>query len=295
MTPAPVLVATDLTEHSEPALVRGRAHADAIGAEWIVCHVIPDVLRHHPLAPTPGQNDVALAGELTKKAADLVTEQVGRVLRVSTDRYRVAIAIGRAEDEIVRLAEAEGAGLVVVGGKPRRGSERYLGHVAERVVRYVHSSVLVARPSVPTGAILVATDFTDGATPAVRFGAMLVDKVAARATLLHVLHIRSAASAVASLAAAFGSPWVPPSQGAIDQLEGLGQAMLEDLAKEHRFSRVEQIAGDPAELIVERASAIGAEMILMGSRGRTGLARLVLGSTAEKVIRTSDASVLIVR
>ena len=47
LTTSPVLIATDLTEHAEPALVRGRAHAEAIGADWIVCHVIPE-LRHHP-------------------------------------------------------------------------------------------------------------------------------------------------------------------------------------------------------------------------------------------------------
>jgi nucleotide-binding universal stress UspA family protein len=58
---------------------------------------------------------------------------------------------------------------------------------------------------------------------------------------------------------------------------------------------VEQVEGTPAEVIVARAEALGVEMILMGSRGRTGLARLVLGSTAEKVIRTSTMSVLVAR
>lgn len=290
---SPVLIATDLTPHAEPALVRGRAHAESIGAAWVVCHVIPDVLRHHPLAPRPDENDVALTTDVTKKAAELVTEQVRRVLGASPDDYRVVIEVGRAEDEIVRVAEAEDACLVVIGAKPRHGSERVLGHVAERVVRYGHTSVLVARPGVPTGKILVATDFTERSMPSVRFGAMLVAKANVQATLLHVVQLPPLTMASAS--AAFGSPWVPPSKGTIDQLEGLGQTMLDDLSKEHGFAGAEQVEGNPAEIIVARAAAMGAEMILMGSRGRTGLARLVLGSTAEKVIRTSDTSVLIVR
>jgi nucleotide-binding universal stress UspA family protein len=292
----PVLIATDLTADSEPALVRGRAHADATGAAWIVCHVIPDVFRHHALAPTQVESDLALAGDLTKRAADLVTEQVRRVLGASPDDCRVIVETGRPEDEIVRIAEAEHASLVVVGAKPRVGTERVLGHVAERVVRYVHTSVLVARPGAPTSKILVATDFTEASLPCVRFGAMLVAKAGVDATLLHVMQVPSATSAaLGSVAAALGSSWMPPSTMTVAQLEALARATLDGLAKEHGFAHSEQVDGEPADVIVARASATKAEMIVMGSRGRSGLSRLVLGSTAEKVIRKSDTSVLVVR
>lgn len=299
VTIGPVVIATDLTEHSEPALVRGRAHAEAIGAKWIVCHVIPDVLRHHPLAPSPAENDLTLASGLTKTAADAVTEQAGRVLRASADDYRVAVEVGNAEDGIVRLAEEEGASLIVIGGKPRHGLERALGHVAERVVRYAHGSVLVARAaraSGPSHKVLVATDFTEGSLPAVRFGALLVSKVNVDATLLHVVQLP--VTSIAAAMAALGSPWTPPPKETIAELDALGRNVLEGLAKEHGYAHTEQIdraADDPATVIAARASALGAEMIIMGSRGRTGLARLVLGSTAEKVIRTTETSVLVAR
>ena len=288
-----VLIATDLTEHAEPALVRGRAHAEAIGADWIVCHVVPDVPSHHPLTPRRDENDVALASELERKAAELVTEQVRRVLGVSPDDYRVIIEIGRADDEIVRIAETEGASLIVIGAKPRQGTEKVLGHVAERVVRYGHTSVLVARPGIPTGKILVATDFTEASMPAVRFAAMLVAKTTVDATLLHVMQLPT--PPLASFAAAFGSPWMPPTEGAVQQLEALGMTMLTALAKEHGFAQVEQVEGNPAEVLVARAAALNAEMLVMGSRGHSAIARLVLGSTAEKVIRHSEMSVLVVR
>jgi nucleotide-binding universal stress UspA family protein len=288
-----VLIATDLTEHSEPALLRGRAHAEAVGAEWVVCHVIPDVLRHHPLAPNPAENDVALASDLEKKAAEAVTDQVGRVLRVSPDDYKAVIEIGTAEDAIVRAAEEAGASLIVIGGRPRQGIERTLGHIAERVVRYSHTSVLVARPGIPTGKAIVATDFTEGSLAAVRFGAMLVKKANVDATLLHALQLPG--TGWASALAALGSPWTPPPKATVDELATLGRDLLAGLAKEHGYVRAEQVEGVPAEVLVARANGINAEMIIMGSRGRTGLARLVLGSTAEKVIRSSGTSVLVVR
>ncbi len=290
-----ILVATDLTTFSEPALVRGRAHAEATGGALVVCHVIPDVMRHHPLFATRDANDTVMAGDLTKKAAELVAEQVGRVLRLSVDDYRIVIETGRAEDEIVRISEEEQAALVVIGAKPREGSERILGHVAERVVRYAHSSVLIARAHAATGKILVATDFTEGGTPALKLGGELVTKLAVDGTLLHVVQLPSESSALSAVSSALGSPWIPPTQTAIESLESLGRSTLEGLAKQYGFTHVAQVEGTPAEVIVARAEAMGAEMILMGSRGRTGLARLVLGSTAEKVIRTSSMSVLVAR
>src|SRR3954469_3173673 len=144
-TRSPVLIATDLTPHAEPAIVRGQAHAEALGAPFIVVHVVPDVMHHHPLAPSRAENDAALSLELTTKAAELVTEQVRRVTGASPDDYRVIIATGDAEDEIVRIAEDERAVLVAVGATPREGKDRELGHIAERVVRYAHATVLVAR------------------------------------------------------------------------------------------------------------------------------------------------------
>lgn len=290
----PVVIATDLTEHSVPALVRGRAHADATGAPWIVIHVIPDVVRHHPLVPTPGENDAVLAVELEKKAADLVTEQVGSVLRASADEYRVIIEIGDAEDEIVRVAEEQNASLITVGSRPRDGTERALGHVAERVVRYAHTSVMIARSGPHTSKILVATDFTESSLPALRFAAMLVEKVNVEATLLHVLQLPKITPLV-PLLSALGSPWMPPPRQVIEQLEELGRETLEGLAKQYRFAHTEQLEGDPGDLIVKRADATNAEMIIMASHGRTGLRRLVLGSTAEHVVRTSTRSVLVTR
>ncbi len=294
VTRPPVLIATDLTPNAEPALLRGRAHAEAIGAPYLVVHVIPDVLRHHPLAPTAADNDASPMMDVTKKAADLVTEQVRRVLGASADDFRVRIEIGDAEDEIVRIAEEEHATLIVVGARPREGAERVLGHIAERVVRYAHATVLVARTGSATSKVVVATDFTDGSSPALAYAAMLVDKVGAQVTVVHAAQ-QPQSTALTALFSTLGSPWTPPAAAAVEQLEALGREMIENLAKEHRFANAVQVEGSPADVILAQAEAIDAEMIVVGSHGRTGLRRLVLGSTAEEVIRLTRRSVLVVR
>jgi nucleotide-binding universal stress UspA family protein len=54
-------------------------------------------------------------------------------------------------------------------------------------------------------------------------------------------------------------------------------------------------AAEPAQAIVDAASASGADVIVMGSHGRTGLARLLLGSVAHKVLSLSPVAVMVVR
>jgi nucleotide-binding universal stress UspA family protein len=287
-------VATDLTEHAEAALVRAGEVARALGAPLVVIHVIPDVLRHHPLAPTRGENDAVLSIELEKKAAELVTEQVSRTLRVAADDYVVRIAIGDAEDEIVRVGEEARARLITVGARPRHGAERMLGHVAERVVRYAHTSVMVARAGKQTRRAVVATVLTEGSLPALRFARFLVEKTGVDATLVHVMQLPRTTPLAPALSA-LGSPWVPPSREAVEGLEQLGLTMLASLTEEYGFAGFEQLEGDPAEVLVARARALDADLLVMGSHGRTGLERLVLGSVAEKVIRTSALSVVVVR
>jgi nucleotide-binding universal stress UspA family protein len=292
-TRGPVVVATDLEDASRPALERGRAHSQAVGAPLIVCHVVPDVFRNHPLVPTPGQNALVLQTNVVAQAADLVTNQVNSVLGSGGDEVQVVVESGAPEEEIVRIAEADGASLIVVGAKPREGARLLLGHVAERVVRYAHASVLVARPGRATGKLLVTTDFTEGSLPALAVAGEIARTTGAAATLLHVQ--KPPSTALPSALMPLGDTWMPPSKSALEELEKLGVRTLEGFAKQHAFAGFEQLEGDPADVILERARALDVEMIVMGSRGRRGLARLVLGSVAEKVIRHSDVSVLVAR
>jgi nucleotide-binding universal stress UspA family protein len=58
---------------------------------------------------------------------------------------------------------------------------------------------------------------------------------------------------------------------------------------------VQVVTGDPADVIVHFAQERGADLIVMGSHGHTGLRHLLLGSVAEKVLRHAPCPVLIVR
>ena len=71
--------------------------------------------------------------------------------------------------------------------------------------------------------------------------------------------------------------------------------MLRDAGIAAKGQLLDKAAGHVAKAIVETAEANGSDLIVMGSRGRSDLAGLVLGSTAHKVIHFSDRPVLVVR
>src|SRR5437660_183779 len=140
--------------------------------------------------------------------------------------------------------------------------------------------------------ILAPTDFSDAATPAVRYAAELADKFAAELVLLHV---------VQDLALVLPDAVMPTPLPAadLDQLTASAKAGLAnsvtrlDLARLN--PRTEVRFGSPAAEIDEAAKELAADLIVVSTHGRTGLAHLLLGSVAEKVIRYAPCPVLVVR
>jgi nucleotide-binding universal stress UspA family protein len=137
--------------------------------------------------------------------------------------------------------------------------------------------------------ILVPVDFSAHAERALDYACELASKVGATVRLVH---------AVAT----------PPSGLQVALSEGI----LEGLVKEHREALDKLVAarqgsvtasfgagtvevGDPRDAIVATAAAVKADLIVMGTHGRRGLSRVVMGSVAEDVVRHAPCPVLVVR
>lgn len=137
--------------------------------------------------------------------------------------------------------------------------------------------------------ILVATDFSPVAAEAQRVALTLAKELGASVTLLYVY-------GVPSYMFFDGSSFVAPSNVVADIVadgaHGLAQAKDAAAASGVPVETVMQ-EGAPAEEIVRYASANGFHLIVMGTHGRRGVARL-LGSVAEHVVRTSKLPVLTV-
>jgi len=280
----PVLVATDLSEPADAALRQGRAIAAEIGTPFVVCHVLPEAFRVRMLFPQEAGIDASFQSELEQKAMVAVRQRVDAVVGGQSPPSPIEIESGSAHAGILTVAERVGAGLVVVG----------LGVTAHRIARSADGPVLIARPSPTGGGVLGATDLSDPSLPAVRMAADEAKRRGVRFRVVHCLDFNET-----GYLAGAGMPGMmiaaPMPQSMIDHVEQAARGRLTAaLAAMNIVSEAAVLRGSPAATIVDAARAAPTALIVVGTRGRTGLARLALGSVAEAVIDTAPCSVLVV-
>ena len=132
--------------------------------------------------------------------------------------------------------------------------------------------------------ILVATDFSDASQVALEYGRALARTFGAS---LHVLHVME-------------NPFLRPTPGDLYVLKAAAVRHLtepitdDDRAALHAVATLET-SDNPAEEIVKFAAGHDIGLIVMGTHGRTAMARLLMGSVAETVVRTAPCPVLTVR
>lgn len=138
--------------------------------------------------------------------------------------------------------------------------------------------------------VLVPTDFSETAEAAARYGCELAARLGARVTLFHVYSLGVVAMPDAVYA---------PTEEQLEILQQTAEASLREQAERLAPSGATiawlAVAGLPAEAIVTAASQAHADLIVMGTHGRRGLSHLLLGSVAERVLRTAPCPVLTVR
>ncbi len=137
--------------------------------------------------------------------------------------------------------------------------------------------------------ILVPTDFSANAEEALDYAVALAGKLDARVYVLNVIAMQM-----------FGAEYgVAVTQAMVEDVTRGNQAALDKLiaARTGRsaFGPAQLEYGDARAVIEAVARKLGADLIVMGTHGRRGLKRLLLGSVAESVIRTAPCPVLLVR
>jgi universal stress protein A len=130
--------------------------------------------------------------------------------------------------------------------------------------------------------ILAATDFSAGAGRALAYAETVARRLGAELVLVHVSE---------ALAVVPGSDLAERQRiAAREQLD----AQVDELAGRGLAARAVLRAGLPFDEIVAAADAEGADLIVMGTHGRSGLSHLLMGSVAERVVRQASCPVLTV-
>lgn len=143
--------------------------------------------------------------------------------------------------------------------------------------------------------ILVATDFSPGASAALDHAVDLAERFGATVVALHVWPPPTVLRADDALSLA-GQPYQQLAELASRRASAEMDEFLAPLAEREGVWFRRQVAmGDPAETIVEVATDGEFDLIVMGTHGRTGLKRMILGSVAEAVCRHAPCPVLTIR
>jgi len=290
-TPTKILVATDFSTTADSAENLGLKLARRLSAELHLLHV--RVILEDPLMAEEKHLQIeklmASADDATQEAFD--TNHVGGTdVAIQTHLVRST----SAAEAITETAADLGCDLIVMGTHGRRGIKHLLlGSVAENVVRCVDIPVLTVRPKIASPAlerihILVTHDFSDRSAEAVRVTGAWADALDAEITLLHVVE-----------------PVVYPEFYAINIPSSDMMTGLRDRATEALDRAAEEILGDrpvnttaligrAADTIIAEAESPDIDLVVMGTRGLSGLEQLVLGSVAEAVLRRCPVPLLTV-
>lgn len=308
MTLAKILVAVDFSTESQSAVQQALEVARHTGAHLVLLHVgaVPD----RPIG-VPATMHTTVAEYLRLVEEDLVRdrkqlEQVRQ--RISGQGVEISHMVidGIPDHGIRKAADQIGADLIVIGTHGRTGLKRFfLGSVAERVVRLSEHTVLVARgePSCQGGyhRILVATDLSDDADWPLEMAMRLCATGGSAGSdlpvvdVLHCWHLPP-----------MSYPHYAPTKSASDVVTSLRESiergthdMGNKLVDRHRRDNVtltfHELEQAPAHGIQHWMEENGPyDLVVTGSHGRRGAARLLLGSVAEFTVRHSPCSVLVV-
>ena len=138
--------------------------------------------------------------------------------------------------------------------------------------------------------ILVPTDFSEDADHALAYAVNLATQLDATIHLVHAISVPAAG--VPELGVAYSSMMmesiVKEAQKSLDERTTLYRDRIS-------LGPVRVEVGDARDVIDQVAGTIGADLIVMGTHGRRGLRRMLLGSVAETVVRSAPCPVLTVR
>jgi nucleotide-binding universal stress UspA family protein len=283
-----ILCPTDFSDGSRHALRVAIRLAIESGAELVIVNALFVPAIMYSEYTVPGDVIQQMVDDSRRGLEAAVQEATAAgATRVSSRSLR-----GVPWSEIVAELEREGYDLCVVGTHGRTGIARFLvGSVAEKVIRHAPCSVLAIRPdggAEPFTHALVPLDFSARSEEALALASSLIP-AEGTITLLHVIEVPVAARGQLVLGT-FARDLDKHAATALDSAAARMATLTR--ARMVRQTRIGAVADQIVETLDGDRSV---DLVVMGSHGRTGIKRAVMGSVAERVVRHARCSVLVAR
>lgn len=289
-----ILVPVDFSEASDAALEYAIGLASRLDAQLDLLHAYGVPARAFASYGVTLPEEVGTAVREAASGKLLEALQKAQQSGVSADMHIEEAAPVAA---ITSATERLGVDWVVMATRGLSGVKHaLLGSVAERILRASRCPVMTVKERRKDSAalrlsrIVIPMDLS----PASRHALDLARELAATVgpSELSLVYAFEMPPAFASIAARGADEVIAEvtrvARRELDQL--VAEISDEGLSVSHRLTQ-----GSPDQVIVDAARREGADLIVMGTHGRTGLAQLVLGSVAQKVVRNSPCPTVTVR
>ena len=310
-----VLVPLDGSTNAAQAWPYGRLIAKAAGAEleilWIVESLV-DRARHMTAATESDIDEVSSSGMLTfdnltkaqeraTNAAQAHLDEVADEAATEGTPVTTIVREGRPADVIIEAAGDQEGTLIVMGTHGRSGIARWVyGSVADRVIHHAATSTLVVRskegqqrPPEHITRVIVPLDGSQTSERAIPSAVEMAKALGVGITIIRALDLGIEGTIPVS---DIGEPPIINTE----EVRAQGESYVQSIADQVRGLGITDVVTKavderPAEAIIDEVGETGDKLVVMGSHGRSGAGRWLLGSIADNVVRHGTGPVLIVR
>ncbi len=287
-----ILVPLDISDIANVVLRVVKKIALAHRGEVVLFHAVsPAIYIPYPESLTVDVIDLKVMQEIEQKKREEAEEKLrGFVDFLKPVDARVVVEVGDPRDLILEMEDREDPDLVVMGSHKKGLVEKILiGSTTEKVVKHSFRPILVVKGSEPTfeGRVLIAYDFSKTSERTVEFALNFLKPFKVKVELLHIDE-------------PFDVPVVERIGKAIYQrfreekkkyMDSIRERFLEaGFEPEVTFVDNKDPAGGIVEIVSERQDV---DLLIMGSRGLSGLKRIILGSTSTEVLRRVEVPILV--
>lgn len=294
-----ILVATDFSPHADAALKQAVWVARQTGASITLAHTLPDLRRVVHSASTKAKLDL-LQGEgdefhrEVRKNSDMTMRRMIADQGAADLDVTYVTLLGEPYVELTHAVHAGEYDLVLSGTRGLAAWEQFfVGSTAKRLIRMCPTAVWIVKAEHvgPPKVVLAPTDFSEISLKAATHGARLAQQADAQFHLLHVIDSMDIPEDVVSR--------IPPGSSLRNEINEEAQARLETFLDSLQVDRskvqVHLSWGTPWKEVKRMADHLAADLIAMGTVGRSGIKGVLLGNTAEKILDQCDCSILTVK
>jgi universal stress protein E len=287
-----IVAAVDFTKHCRIALKEAAHRAARDNAEIIAVHVMDEFLMEE-LKRAQSTDRVTIRMEWEQKLVRFVEETGVREAKV-----RVEVRVGSPFPELVDACRVHKADLLVMGAKGSRSEPNRVGVIAAKCIRKAPVDVLIVRQDAqgPFHKIVACVDFSENSAKAVQHAIHIAQQDGASVEALFVYQ-----SALA-MSLDYGGMVAPMPSGLEEDTLALWKKDLQDFLEPlSRSAEGVPVVGvvkervNIREAILDHVNDIHADLVVLGTRGKSGLREMLIGTTAEKVVQNAPCSILAVK